>query len=83
MKVDKGKFDTLLSNILAKPPQKTSEIKGRPKAPASLRLLRSEFCEAQRLESAEPLYCAYENVRIRAVIEAIFKLRQVAMQMLP
>jgi len=33
VEVDKGKFDTLLSRMLVKPPQKTSEIKGRPKAP--------------------------------------------------
>jgi hypothetical protein len=42
----------------------------------------SEFREAQRLESAEPLYCPYEYVCICAVIEPVFKFRQVAMQVL-
>ncbi len=33
MKTDKGQFDEVLSRMLAKPPQETFEIKGRPKAP--------------------------------------------------
>jgi hypothetical protein len=32
MKTDKGQFDEVLSRMLAKPPQKTSDIKGKPKA---------------------------------------------------
>ena len=33
MRADKGQFDEVLSRMLSKPPQKTSEIKGAPKAP--------------------------------------------------
>jgi hypothetical protein len=33
VKVDKGQFDNVLSNMLSKPPQKTSEIKA-PKKPS-------------------------------------------------
>ena len=33
MKADKGQFDEVLSRMLQKPPRKTSEIKGKPKAP--------------------------------------------------
>ena len=83
MKTDKGQFDKVLSQMLSKPPQKTSEIKGAPRPRVSLRLLRSERGEAQRLESAEALHCAYEYICIRAVIEPVFKLRKIAMQMLP
>ena len=34
MKTDKGQFDEVPSQMLAKPPQKTSEIEARPKARA-------------------------------------------------
>jgi len=33
MKTDKSQFDEVLRRMLQKPPQKTTEIKGRPKAP--------------------------------------------------
>jgi hypothetical protein len=33
MQTEKGQFDAVLSRMLSKPPQKTSEIKGKPKAP--------------------------------------------------
>jgi hypothetical protein len=32
VKTDKGQFDEVLRRMLAKPPQKTSEIKGKEKA---------------------------------------------------
>jgi hypothetical protein len=32
VKADKGQFDEVLRRMLQKPPQKTSEIKGRKKA---------------------------------------------------
>jgi hypothetical protein len=32
MKTDKGQFDEVLRKMLEKPPQKTSEIKGKAKA---------------------------------------------------
>lgn len=35
MKADKGQFDTLLSRMLAKPPQKTSDIHKGKKAKAA------------------------------------------------
>jgi hypothetical protein len=34
MKADKGRFDAVLSQMLAKPPKKTAEIKGKKKAQA-------------------------------------------------
>ena len=34
MKADKGQFDTVLGRMLAKPPQKTAEIKAGKKARA-------------------------------------------------
>ena len=34
MRADKGQFDEVLSRMLAKPPQKTSEIKAEKKAEA-------------------------------------------------
>jgi hypothetical protein len=33
MRADKGQFDEVLRRMLQKPPQKTSEIKGKAKAP--------------------------------------------------
>jgi hypothetical protein len=32
MKADKGQFDEVLRRMLAKPPQRTADIKGRKKA---------------------------------------------------
>ena len=37
MKTDKGHFDAVLSRMLAKPPQKTAEIKAGKKAQAKLK----------------------------------------------